>query len=110
MNDIFSLTQAGGLGSTISMLAIPALFLIFMYVFMIRPQKKQERKLQDLRNNMQVGDNVVTIGGIIGRIVNIKDKEVTISTSVAGTMMTFRKEAINQVVKAQKENETETSK
>ncbi|KFA57445.1 hypothetical protein HMPREF1632_02050 [Mageeibacillus indolicus 0009-5] len=92
------------------MLAIPALFLIFMYVFMIRPQKKQERKLQDLRNNMQVGDNVVTIGGIIGRIVNIKDKEVTISTSVAGTMMTFRKEAINQVVKAQKENETETSK
>jgi preprotein translocase subunit YajC len=48
---------------------------------------------------MVVGDNVVTIGGVAGRVVNIKDDEVTISTSVANTLVTFKKSAVNTVVK-----------
>jgi preprotein translocase subunit YajC len=48
---------------------------------------------------MVVGDNVVTIGGIVGRVVNLKDDEVTISTSVANTLITFKKSSINTVIK-----------
>ena len=65
----------------------------------IRPQKKKEKKLREQINAMVVGDNVVTIGGIVGRVVNLKDDEVTISTSVANTLITFKKSSINTVIK-----------
>ncbi len=78
---------------------LPVLMLLGLYFLMIRPQKKEQKKRQEERNSLQVGDNIVTIGGIVGRVVNIKDNEITISTSVAKTMMTFRKEAIDQVIK-----------
>lgn len=78
---------------------LPILMLGGLYFLMIRPQRKEQKKRQQDRAAMKVGDNVVTIGGIVGRIVNLKDNDVTISTSVANTMMTFRKEAIDQVIK-----------
>ena len=70
-----------------------------MYFLLIRPQRKKEKKLREQINAMVVGDNVVTIGGVVGRVVNIKDDEVTISTSVANTLVTFKKSAVNTVVK-----------
>ncbi len=78
---------------------LPVLMLVGLYFLMIRPQKKEQKKRQEERNSLQVGDNIVTIGGVVGRVVNIKDNEITVSTSVAKTMMTFRKEAIDQVIK-----------
>lgn len=78
---------------------LPILMIAGLYFLMIRPQRKEQKKRQADRDAMTVGDNVVTIGGIVGRVVNIKDNDVTISTSVANTMMTFRKEAIDQVLK-----------
>lgn len=89
--------EAGGLGS-ILMLLSPLLILVVMWFILIRPQRKQEKKLKQQRESMKVGDRIVTIGGITGRIVNLKDDEVTVTTSVANTMMTFRKDAINQVI------------
>ena len=78
---------------------LPVLMIAGLYFLMIRPQRKEQKKRQADREAMKVGDNVVTIGGIVGRVVNLKDNDVTISTSVANTMMTFRKEAIDQVIK-----------
>lgn len=78
---------------------LPILMIGGLYFLMIRPQRKEQKKRQADRESMKVGDNIVTIGGIVGRIVNLKDNEVTISTSVANTMMTFRKEAVDQVIK-----------
>lgn len=78
---------------------LPILLLVAMWFFMIRPQRKEQKLRAAQRDSMKVGDRVVTIGGIVGRVVNIKDGEITISTSVANTMMTFRKEAIDQVIK-----------
>lgn len=89
----------GGVAASLGVLVIPLLLIVLMYFFLIRPQKKQEKKIAEQRKNMQVGDQVVSIGGIMGRVVNIKDSEVTIESSVAGTLLTFRKEAINQVIK-----------
>ncbi|NCC82617.1 MAG: preprotein translocase subunit YajC [Clostridia bacterium] len=78
---------------------LPIIMLVGLYFLMVRPQRKEQKKRQAERGSMVVGDKVVTIGGIVGRVVNIKDNEITVSTSVANTMMTFRKEAIDQVIK-----------
>lgn len=51
-----------------------------MYFLVIRPQKKQDKAVNDMRNNLQVGDEITTIGGIIGKIVSIKEETIMIET------------------------------
>ena len=63
----------------LSLLWIVALFVV-MYFVMIRPQKKKQKEEQKMRESLQVGDEIVTIGGIIGRIVSIKDDTIVIET------------------------------
>jgi preprotein translocase subunit YajC len=78
------------------------LMLVFLYFIMIRPQKKQEKKVNDMRNNLQVGDEITTIGGIIGRIVSIKDETIVIETSHDRTKIRFLRSAVRCVdVKAE---------
>ncbi|MGI6546005.1 MAG: preprotein translocase subunit YajC [Fastidiosipilaceae bacterium] len=91
--------ESGSPGSMLSMLALPVLLIVVMYFLLIRPEKKREKKKAEKRDAMEVGDQIMTIGGIIGKIVNIRDDEVTISTSVANSLLTFRKDAISDVVK-----------
>lgn len=89
----------GGLGGGFGMLLLPVLLIVIMYFLMIRPEKKREKKQQEKRSQMEIGDHIMTIGGILGKVVNIKDDEVTISTSVANSLLTFRKDAISEVIK-----------
>ena len=101
MQHVFALTttDSGGLTGLLSM-ALPLVLMFgLMWLLMIRPQKKKEKALRDQIGAMAVGDNVVTIGGMIGRVVNIRDDEVTISTSVANTLVTFKKSAVSTVIK-----------
>ena len=90
--------QPGGGGMLISLLIFP-IMLGVMYFFLIRPQRKQEKKQKEQRSKLTVGDTVVTIGGLTGKVVNIKDDDITIATSVANTLVTFRRDAINSVKK-----------
>lgn len=83
--------------SLLASLGLPIILFGAMWFFLIRPQRKEQKQRKLDINKMKVGDKIVTIGGIVGRVVNMKDNEVTISTSVANTMMTFRKEAIDKV-------------
>jgi preprotein translocase subunit YajC len=92
-------TGATDLNSILSLIVPLALMFGLMYLLLIRPQRKKEKKLKEQIGAMAVGDNVVTIGGLVGRVVNIKDDEVTLTTSVANTMVTFKKSAINTVIK-----------
>ncbi|MGN1095061.1 MAG: preprotein translocase subunit YajC [Eubacteriales bacterium] len=79
-------------------LIIPfALIAVVFYFFMIRPQKKQEKENAQMRDNLQVGDEVTTIGGIIGRVVSIKDETFTLETSRDRTKMRFLRSAIRSV-------------
>jgi preprotein translocase subunit YajC len=87
------------LNSILSLIVPLALMFGLMYLLLIRPQRKKEKKLKEQIGAMTVGDNVVTIGGLVGRVVNIKDDEVTLTTSVANTMVTFKKSAVNTVIK-----------
>ncbi len=96
-----STANAGGFyGTLFTFLPLILIFGIF-YMLTIRPQRKKERELRNQINAMQVGDQVVTIGGIVGKVMNISGDEVTISTSVANTMMTFKKSAIGTIESSQ---------
>ncbi len=97
-----------GSGSTGMIIMIAALFAA-MYFFTIRPQKKQQKMEQEIRENTQVGDEVTTIGGICGKVVAIKDDTVTIETGSDRTKIKLKKFAIgtnitaNEKIKAERE-------
>ena len=63
---------------------LPILLLVVMiavfYFLIMRPQKKQEKEVNQMRENLQIGDEISTNGGILGRVVKIKDDIVTIET------------------------------
>ena len=85
-----------------SSLIIIAVMFVALYFFMIRPQKKQEKEQNDMRNNLQVGDEITTIGGIIGKIVSIKEETITIETSHDRTKIRLLRTAVRTVdVKAE---------
>jgi preprotein translocase subunit YajC len=65
-------------GGGMSMWIMLALMFAVMYFFMIRPQKKQQKELQNFRDSLKKGDKVVTIGGIYGTVTEIKDASVLI--------------------------------
>ena len=74
------------------------LMLAVFYFFFIRPQRKQEKETNEMRNNLAVGDEIVTIGGIIGIIIAISSEDtVTIVTSRDRTRLHILKSAISRV-------------
>ena len=66
--------QAGGSGLT--MLLMLALIFVVMWLFMIRPQQKRQKELNNFRDNLKKGDKVVTVGGIYGTILEVNDSKV----------------------------------
>ena len=84
-------------GSPIVTIVMLLLVVVFFYFFLIRPQKKQEKEAANMRNSLEIGDEVVTIGGIIGQIVKIKGETVTIATGKDRTTLRFLRTAIREV-------------
>lgn len=72
-------TSANGL-SAYSSLIMLVLIIVFFYFLIIRPQKKQEKKEKAMRDSLEVGDEVVTNGGIVGIVFSIKDDTLVIET------------------------------
>ncbi len=81
----------------ITFLIMMVVILVAMYFFMIRPQRKQEKEQNAMRNNLEVGDEITTIGGIIGKVVSIKDETCVIETTHERTKIRILKTAINRV-------------
>ena len=71
--------------------------IVGMYFLMIRPQKKQEKEKQAMMNALEVGDEITTIGGIIGEIVSIKEETVTIETGKERNKIRILRSAIRTV-------------
>ena len=69
-----------------------------MYFFMIRPQKKQEREIAQMRKGIMVGDEICTNGGIIGRVCKIKDDIITLEINKVRTHMKIYRWAVCEVV------------
>jgi len=77
---------------------LPFVLIIGVFYFlMIRPQKKQEKEIAAMRDNLKVGDEISTNGGLIGRVVKIKDDIVTIETGSDKTKLKVFKWAVRAV-------------
>ena len=79
-----------------SMLIMFVLIFAVMYFFMIRPQKKKQKEEQAMRDNLQIGDEITTIGGIVGKIVTVKDDSLIIETGADRNRMKITRWAISQ--------------
>ena len=81
------------------------LIIVLMYFIMIRPQKKKQQEEQKMRNSVRVGDELTTIGGICGRVVNVKDDTLIIETGADRNKMTIKKWAIQTVDTVHEDND-----
>ena len=95
--------SAGIVELIISFLPMILIFVLF-YFMMIRPQRKQQKAQQAMRNALKVGDKVVTIGGICGKVAKIKDDFIWIESSLPGapddkSYIKFKRNAIETVEK-----------
>lgn len=80
----------------VSLIPLIVLF-VAMYFLMIRPQKKKDKQIQSMRNNLQVGDEVVTIGGICGKIVKTKEDSIVIAVGADKVKFEMKRWAISTV-------------
>lgn len=88
-------SQASGSGSSYSMLiALVAVFAI-MYFMTIRPQKKRQKEEQEMRSSIEIGDEIITIGGIVGRVVTIREEDIIIETGADRNKIKILRGAIN---------------
>ena len=89
---------AAGAGSgqqTTTMIIMMVVLFVVMYFFMIRPQKKRQKEEQEMRNSLEIGDEIVTIGGIVGRVVTIRENDLVIETGSDRNKMKIERWAIN---------------
>ena len=99
-NTFAALSETAGTtggGSMMSMLIMIGGLVLVFYFFMIRPQKKQDKEVSDMRSNLEVGDEVTTIGGIVGEIVSIKEETVIVETGRDHVRIRFLRSAIRCV-------------
>lgn len=89
-------TTNPGPSAITTIIMLVAMIAIF-YFLMYRPQKKQEKETADMRNSLKVGDEITTIGGIIGKIIQIKEETVLIETSGDKTKIRLHKSAVKTV-------------
>ncbi len=95
-------TQQGGLMQLIPTILMLVAMVAVFYFLMYRPQKKQEKEVAQMRDSLAVGDEITTIGGIIGEVVSIKDDTLVLETTKNGTRIRILRSAVKTVdVKAE---------
>ena len=75
-------------------------FIVMIYFMMIRPQRKKDKEDKEMRASLAVGDEVITIGGVIGKVTKITEKSVVVETGSAKNKIEFLKTAIASVSKS----------
>ncbi len=95
------LTATAGAGNSGSMIFILLAFFVLMWLFMIRPEKKKQKKVEEMRKALSVGDEVVTIGGIMGTVVHVTDDNITIESGEDRVRIQLKKWAISTNVRAE---------
>jgi len=95
-----STASAGATGSNSSMLLILVAMLAVMWLLMIRPEKKKQKKVEEMRKALTVGDEIVTIGGIMGKVVHVTEDDLTIETGEDRVRIQLKKWAVSNNVKA----------
>lgn len=83
--------------------------LVLLYFMMIRPQRKKEKETTAMRNSIEVGDGVTTIGGIVGRVASIKEDTFVLETGSDRVKMRFKRWAIQEVEKLSMDTASEST-
>lgn len=91
----------------VSTIIMIALFGVLMYFMLYRPQKKQQKSMDEMRNGLMVGDEISTSGGILGKIVQIKDDFLIIETGNDRTKLKITKWAVRAVEHREEEEDGE---
>lgn len=86
--------QQGGAIQMISMLVVWGVVIAALYFIMIRPQRKKSKEEKKMRENLQVGDEVVTIGGIYGRVISLKEDTMVIESKSDHSKITVARWAL----------------
>ncbi len=90
----------GQYGTTIIMIVV---LVVVFYFFLIRPENKKKKKLKEMRDSLSIGDDITTIGGIIGKVVACNNETVTFETSEDRVRVQVAKWAISTIGKATEE-------
>ncbi len=99
-------TEGSVIDSIISFAPIVVVLLVF-YFLLIRPQQKREKEDKKMRENLEIGDEVVTAGGIIGLVVSIKEDTVVVETGSDRSKIRIAKWAISQNITAKEKADAE---
>ena len=96
MSFFFFSAASGNTTASLLTTLLPFVVLIVVFYFLlIRPENKKKKALSEMRDSLSVGDEVTTIGGIVGKVVHIKDDLVTIETSEDRVRIQFTRWAIS---------------
>ena len=96
---MYQFLETTSTGSMLSLVLPMLVLVVFMYLIIYLPQKKQDKKDAAMRNSIEIGDEVTTIGGIVGRVSAIKEDTFVLETDSDRVKIRFRRSAIASVEK-----------
>ncbi len=96
--DLLTLAAKPNATSTIIMIAVYVLIIGAMWFFMFRPQRKKQKEEKQMRENLQVGDEIITIGGIHGRVISLKEDTMVIESQIDRSKTTIARWALQTIV------------
>ena len=97
-------------GSMLTLMLPLILMFVLMYFIMIRPENKRKKKAEEMRNSLSLGEEVTTIGGLTGKIVQVTEDTVTFETGEDRVRIQVKKWAIQTTAKAEAEEANKTKK
>jgi len=86
-----------------------ALIIVAMYFMLIRPQKKRQKETDNMRNNLHVGDEVVTIGGLKGKVIKVEDDSIVVQASIDNFKIEMMKWSVSKVMRNVEKSEERIS-
>ncbi|QIB69461.1 preprotein translocase subunit YajC [Aminipila butyrica] len=89
------------MGSLYQNLLPLVLLIVIMYFLLIRPQKKKEKAVTEMRNSIKAGDEIITIGGICGKVVKVKDETIVIQVGAEKLKFEMMKWSVSKVVNSE---------
>ena len=96
---MYQLMETSSTGGMMGLVLSMVILIVFMYLIIYLPQKRQDKKDTAMRNSIEIGDEVTTIGGVIGRVATIKEDTFVLETGSDRVKIRFRRSAIASVEK-----------
>ena len=101
---------ADGKNGTATYIIMMVVLIALMYFMMIRPQKKRQKEEQEMRSSLEIGDEIITIGGIVGKVVTIREEDLIIETGADRNKMKIQRWAVNTNVTKTEQHKKEVEK